>query len=104
MYYVAIQQKDYVLPSCILRSLSVEEILLPRYRNWSINFRGWPFDELLLEYNVIKSNQRIKKGYLREVRVKVPQKSEIEFHPYYYFHFQIVYSWKRYEFSYSSKL
>ena len=29
----------------MLTSLSVDEILLPRYVNWSINFKGLPFKE-----------------------------------------------------------
>ena len=28
-----------------LTSLSVDEILLPRYMKWSINFRGFPINE-----------------------------------------------------------
>ena len=31
-------------PMCILTLLSVDKILLPRYVNWSINFRGLPSD------------------------------------------------------------
>ena len=32
----------YSLARCILKSLSAEEMLQPRYVNWSINFRGRP--------------------------------------------------------------
>ena len=35
----------HTLPMCILIRLSVDEILLPRYVNWSTNFRGLPFHE-----------------------------------------------------------
>ena len=31
---------------CVLTSLSIDEILLPNYVNWSTNFRGLPFNEL----------------------------------------------------------
>ena len=34
----------YALPNCILTSISVDEILLPWYVNWYINFRGLPFN------------------------------------------------------------
>ena len=35
----------YALPMLILTLLSVDEILLPMYMNWSTNFRGLPFNE-----------------------------------------------------------
>ena len=35
----------HALPICKLISLSVDEILLPRYVNWSANFRGLPFNK-----------------------------------------------------------
>ena len=34
----------HALLMCMLTSLSVDEILLPRYMNWSTNFKGLPFD------------------------------------------------------------
>ena len=35
----------HALPMRMLISLSVDEILLPRYMNWFINFRGLPFNK-----------------------------------------------------------
>ena len=35
----------HALPMCLLTSLSVDEILLPKYVNWFINFRGFPSNE-----------------------------------------------------------
>ena len=43
---------DYALLTYMLSLLSVDEILLPRYMNWSTNFRGLSFncENVLLEY------------------------------------------------------
>ena len=35
----------HTLPACMLTSLSVDEILLPRDMNGSTNFKGLPFNE-----------------------------------------------------------
>ena len=37
----------HTFPMCMLTSLSVDEILLPRYMNWSTYFRSLPFDEVM---------------------------------------------------------
>ena len=34
----------HALPISMLKSLSIDVILLPRYMNWSTNFKGLPFD------------------------------------------------------------
>ncbi len=36
---------DHAFPMLLLTSLSVDEILLPRYMNFSTNFRGLSFNE-----------------------------------------------------------
>ena len=52
-YFISFERSDFhmvvnlsievrTLPMCMLTLVSVDEILLPRYMNWSINFRGWP--------------------------------------------------------------
>ena len=39
----------HAFPIRILKSLSVDEILLPRYVNWSANFKGLSFNvEMML--------------------------------------------------------
>ena len=38
----------HAVPMCMLISLSEGEILLPTYLNWSINFRGLPFNEVII--------------------------------------------------------
>ena len=39
----------HTLPMRMFTSLSVDEILLPKYMNWFINFRDLPFNEKLLK-------------------------------------------------------
>ena len=36
----------HTLSKHMLISISVDQILLPRYMNWSTNFRGLPFNEM----------------------------------------------------------
>ena len=36
--------EEYGFPMRIIASISVDEILLPRYLNWSFNFRGLPVE------------------------------------------------------------
>ena len=38
------QYQSRLFPMCLLASLSVDEIRLPMYVNWSINFRGIPLE------------------------------------------------------------
>ena len=33
------------LPMCMLKSLLVDKILIPRYKKWFTNIRDLPFDE-----------------------------------------------------------
>ena len=41
------------LPMYMLTLLSVDEILLPSYINWSTNFRNLPFNEKMAPYEHI---------------------------------------------------
>ena len=43
----------YAFPMCMLMSLSVDEILLPRYMNWSTNFKFLTFDKKRLHIYAI---------------------------------------------------
>ena len=45
----------YVFPMCMLVSLSVDEIWLPKYMNWPTNFRGLSFKEMATSW--LKTHQ-----------------------------------------------
>ena len=61
--------KIYALSMNMLTLLSVDEILLPRYMNWSTNFIDLPFNEMAAPYYVMKRYKNDKDWF-----VKIPFK------------------------------